>query len=69
MQHLHRHGVLGPEGLRTPGSVLSAILTGGIVVLLAGQSAHTQVGQEANKVLVGAAASETGTMTPRESDG
>ena len=56
MQHLHRHGVLGPEGLRTPGSVLSAILIGGIVVLLAGQSAYTQVGQEANKVLVGAAA-------------
>jgi hypothetical protein len=56
MQHVHRHGILGPKGLLTPGSVLSAILIGGIVVLLAGQSAYTQVGQEANKVLVGAAA-------------
>jgi hypothetical protein len=56
MQHVHRHGILGPKGLLTPGSVLSAILIGGIVVLLPGQSAYTQVGQEANKVLVGAAA-------------
>jgi glucose/arabinose dehydrogenase len=56
MQHVHRHGILGPKGLLTPGSVLSAILIGGIVVLLASQSAYTQVGQEANKVLVGAAA-------------
>jgi hypothetical protein len=56
MQHVHRHGILGPKGLLTPGSVLSAILIGGIVVLLAGQSAYTQVDQEANKVLVGATA-------------
>jgi hypothetical protein len=56
MQHVHRHGILSPKGLLTPGSVLSAILIGGIVVLLAGHSAYTQVGQEANKVLVGAAA-------------
>jgi glucose/arabinose dehydrogenase len=56
MEHVHRHRNLGPKGLLTPGSVLSAILIGGIVVLLAGQSAYTQVGQEANKVLVGAAA-------------
>jgi glucose/arabinose dehydrogenase len=56
MQHVHRHGILSPKGLLTPGSILSAILIGGIVVLLASQSAYTQVGQEANKVLVGAAA-------------
>src|SRR5271170_746099 len=56
MQHVRRHGILDPKGLLTPGSVLSAVLIGGIVVLLAGQSAYTQVGQEANKVLVGAAA-------------
>jgi hypothetical protein len=56
MQHVHRHGILGPKDLLTPGSVLSAILIGGIVVPLASQSAYTQVGQEANKVLVGAAA-------------
>lgn len=52
MQHDHRHGILGPKGLLTSESVLLAILIGGIVV----QSAYTQVGQEANKVLVGAAA-------------
>jgi hypothetical protein len=56
MRHVYRHGILGPKGLLTPGSVLSALLIGGIVVLLAGQSAYTQVGQETNKVLVGAAA-------------
>jgi hypothetical protein len=56
MQHVHRHGIFGPEGLLTPGSVLSTILIGGIVVLLAGQTAYTQVAQEANKALVGAAA-------------
>ena len=56
MQHAGRHGILGPKGLLTTGSVLSSILIGGIGVLLAGQSAYTQVGQEANKVLVGAAA-------------
>ena len=56
VQHVRRHGILDPKGLLTPGSVLSAILIGGIVVLLAGQSAYTQVGQEANKVLVGATA-------------
>src|SRR5580692_11498471 len=56
MQQVHRHGILGLKGLLTPGSVLSAILTGGTVVLLAGQSAYTQVGQEANKALVGATA-------------
>jgi hypothetical protein len=55
MEHVDRHGIL-PKGLLTPGNVLSAILIGGIVVLLAGQSAYTQAGQEANKVLVGAAA-------------
>jgi hypothetical protein len=38
MQHVHRHGILGPKGLLTPGSVLYAILIGGIVVLLAGQT-------------------------------
>jgi hypothetical protein len=54
MQHVHRHGILSPKGLLTPGSVLSALLIGGIVVLPTG--AYTQVGQEANKVLVGAAA-------------
>src|SRR5580693_6096770 len=54
MQHVRRQGILDPKGLLTPGSVLSAILIGGIVVLLAGQSAYTQVGQEANKALVGA---------------
>jgi hypothetical protein len=36
MQHVHRYGILGPKGLFTPGGVLSAILIGGIVVLLAG---------------------------------
>jgi hypothetical protein len=46
MQHVRRHGILDPKGLLTPGSVLSAILIGGIVVLLAGQSAYTQVGQD-----------------------
>jgi hypothetical protein len=61
MEHIHRHGILGPKGLLTPGSGLSAILIGGIViggivVLLAGQSAYTQVGQDANRVLVGPAA-------------
>src|SRR5580658_2643802 len=56
MQHVHHHGILDPKGLLTPGSVLSAILICGIVVLLAGQSAYTQVGQEANKVRVGATA-------------
>ena len=56
MQHVHRHEIFGSKSLLTPGSVLSAILIGGIVVLLAGQSAYTQVGQEGNKVLVGAAA-------------
>jgi glucose/arabinose dehydrogenase len=57
MQHVHGHGILSPKGLLTPGSVLYAVLIGGIVVLLAGQSAYTQVGQEANnKVLAGAAA-------------
>jgi hypothetical protein len=54
MQQAHRHRILGPKGLFTTGGVLSAILTGGIVVLLTGR--YTQVGQEANKVLVGAAA-------------
>ena len=56
MQQARCHGILDPKGLLTPGSVLSAILIGGIVVPLAGQSAYTQVGQEANKVLVGATA-------------
>ena len=61
MEYIHRHGILGPKGLLTPGSGLSAILIGGIViggivVLLAGQSAYTQVGQDANRVLVGPAA-------------
>lgn len=56
MEHVHRHGVLGPKGLLTPRSVLSVIFIGGIVVLLAGQSAYAQVGQEANKVVVGPAA-------------
>jgi glucose/arabinose dehydrogenase len=51
MQHVHRHGILGLKGLLTPGSVSSAILIGGVVVLLAGQSAYTQMGQEANKVV------------------
>jgi len=37
MQHVHSHG--GPKGLRTLESVLSSILIGGIVVLLADQSA------------------------------
>jgi glucose/arabinose dehydrogenase len=56
MQHVRRHGILGPKVLLTRGSVLSAILIGGIVVLVAGQSAYTQVGEKANKVLVGASA-------------
>ena len=56
MQPVRRHGILNPKGLLTPGRVLPAILIGGIVVLFAGQSAYTQVGQEANKVLVGAGA-------------
>src|ERR1700723_3552930 len=56
MQQARRHGILDPKGPLTQGSVLSAVLIGGIVVLLAGQSAYTQVGQEANKVLVGTAA-------------
>jgi hypothetical protein len=56
MQHLHHDGIRGPKGLLTPGSVLSALLIGGIVILLAGQSAYAQVGQAPNKVLVGAAA-------------
>src|ERR1700741_998987 len=54
MQHVHPHGILGPKGLFTPGGVLSAILSGGIVILRTG--GYTLVGQEANKVLVGAAA-------------
>jgi|ERR1700683_1639833 hypothetical protein len=56
MEHVHRQRILYPKGRLTPGSVLSAILIGGIVVLLTCQSAYTQVGQEANRVFVGAAA-------------
>jgi hypothetical protein len=51
MQHVHRHGILGPKGLLTPGSVLSAILIGGIVVL--GDSLHLPLKPLAQKSEVG----------------
>ena len=70
MEHVHRHGILGPIGLLTPKSVLSATLIGGIVVLLAGQSAYTQVWvRKQIRYSLVRRPSETGTMTPRESGG
>ncbi len=69
MRHVHRHGILGPKGLLAPGSVLSAILIGGIVVLLASQSAYTQVVRKQIRYSLVRRPSATGTMTPRESGG